>query len=80
MAEVESRTESLKGSGQGTERSVRGEGISGWLQSRSHNKQGIAYQEIIDGPHNEERQVVLPDGIRIKDIGWSWIFYKVKQN
>lgn len=49
-----------------------------WLSvwSRARDKQGAGYLEIIGRPHTEKRQVVLPDGIGFKVIGWSWIFIR----
>lgn len=72
MAEMESREESLQIDEEGMGRS------SLWLsvRSRTRDKQGAGYQEIIGRLHNEERQVVLPDGLRFRGVRWSWIFDK----
>lgn len=74
MTERESKKESLKINEEGMERS------SPWLSmgSRTRDKQGAGYQEIIGRRHNEERQVVLPDGIRFRGVRRSWIFDKVE--
>lgn len=71
---MESRRELLKINEEGMARSSLRLSVG----SGTRDKQGAGYQEIIGRRHNEERQVVLPDGIRFRGVRWSWIFDKVE--